>query len=1091
MKAQHFFALPLVCAAILLVFLPVSAFGQASFGTITGRVMDATGAFIPGAEVRVTNQGTNVTRTVRSDDLGNYEATHLHPALYTVRVENPGFKRFVHENIPLEAVAQVRIDVRLEIGDVATEVTVTGGAPVVESETSSISQYRPSQQLLDLPLNVIGSTAPFSQITILTPTAVEGSGSARSFGGTRRTTTNFNVDGVSSNSIVFGNQESNLQPSLDSVQEVKISYVNNKAEFADPGNLMIVTRSGQNEFHGSAFWHHYNSRLAARSFFAPTRGALDPVTGEEVTSQQNIFGGSLGGRIKRDRAFFFAAYENNYDPTPAPVTASVPTVKMRQGDFSDLTAVVRNPFTGQPFPGNIIPAALHNPASLKAQQKLYPLPNFGEPSLAVANFRGSFDRNSRVDKINSRVDYLFSEQHRAYARFGFTRNASNSLAGGFLPADFIGGHGNTLNRAPQGHVSSTYLIRPNLINEARAGIARHWVTTGGPVAGQELIDFIGIQGLVRQPPEERAAPNITITGFQGISWGGDNRRVANNYMFSDDLTWIQGRHTVKTGVEYRPQQYNGPTRPGFGVYAFTNRFTGQPYADFMLGLPNTTRREQERPLLYARWYSLSGFVQDDIRVSPRLTLNLGVRYDYNSPQVDKFDVISSFDRSTGSVVIPNNEVRKYIHPLFPAAAPVVTASEVGLPNSLRHPDKNNFLPRVGFAYRPFADARTVIRGGYGIYIDDLTADIFAAFLVRHGPFNFNEGFTNAITAGVPLLTFDRPFLDTGTRLGNLDVRGMDWNLRNPYTQQWNFTLEREALQNLGVRLSYIGTRTLRSTYRSNINKPMPSTERFTAARRPYPIYNEILFNEANGNQIYHAVSLNVERRMHRGLYFQANHTIAKMLTDTEDGSEGGPTMENPYDRSGFRGDSQWVPRHRFIGNLIWEVPVGQGRTLLSRPGWTDWVLGGWQVSGTFVARTGEYLTPTFSGSDPSNTNTIGGSADRIGNGNLPEGQRSIDRWFDASAFAVPPNGRFGNAGRGVIIGPGRNAVSLGLFKRFKVAEGHTVRVQGTATNALNSPSFGNPSLNISAPASVGRITDVQSRDFAGPREVSIGLRYEF
>jgi hypothetical protein len=1091
MKGLKVIPLRFVCAAAALVLLPVSTFGQATFSTITGRVVDATGAIVPGVEVRVTNQATNVTRAVYSDGFGNYEATHLLPGLYRVRVETPGFKRFVHENILLEALANVRIDVRLEVGDVATEVTVTAGAPVVESETMSISQYRPGQQLLDLPLNLVGTTAPFYQFTVITPTAHEAGGSARAFGGTRRTTTHFKVDGISSNSIVFGNQEGNLQPSVESVHEMKVNYINNPAEFADPGTLMIVTRSGQNDFHGSAYWQHYNTGLAARPFFAPTRGAVDPVTGEEVLAQQNIFGGSLGGPIKRDRAFFFGSYENNYDPTPQTVTANVPTLKMRQGDFSDVATAIRNPFTGQPFAGNIIPVGLHNSASVKAQQKLYPLPNFGAPNLAVANFRGSFDRDSRVDKINSRVDYVFSEKHTVHGRFGFTRNVSNSLAGGFLPADFIGGHHRTLNRAPQGHVSSTYIIAPNLVNEARAGVARHWVTTGGPLPGQELIDFIGIQGLVRQPPEERAAPNITITGFQSISWGGDNRRVANNYLFSDQLTWIKGRHTVKTGIEYRPQQYNGPARPGFGVYAFSTRFTGHGYADFLLGLPNTTRREQERPLLYARWYSLSGFVQDDFKVNPRLTLNLGLRYGYNSPQTDKFDVISTFDRRTGSVVVPTADVMRFIHPLFPSAVPIVTAAEVGLPRSLRHPDKNNFMPRVGFAYRPFADARTVVRGGYGMFIDELSADIFAAFLVRHGPFNFNEGFTNAITAGTPLLTFDRPFLEMGTRLGALDVRGMDWNLRNPYIQQWSFTLEREVAQNTGVRLSYIGTKTTRATYRSDINKPFPSTVPFSAARRPYPLYNEVIFNESAGNQTYHGFSLNLERRMHRGLYFQANHTIAKMLTDTEDASEGGPTMENPYDRAGFRGDSQWIPRHRFIGNLIWELPVGQGRTYLSRPGIVDWVLGGWQISSTYIARTGEYLTPTFSGSDPSNTNTIGGIADRIGDGNLPRGQRSIDRWFDASAFAVPPNGRFGNAGRGVIIGPSRQSLNLGLFKTFRIAEGHSLRVQGTATNALNRANFGNPNLNISVPAAVGRITSTQDRDFGGAREISIGLRYQF
>jgi hypothetical protein len=441
-------------------------------------------------------------------------------------------------------------------------------------------------------------------------------------------------------------------------------------------------------------------------------------------------------------------------------------------------------------------------------------------------------------------------------------------------------------------------------------------------------------------------------------------------------------------------------------------------------------------------------------------------------------------------VIPNNEVQEVHPPAVPERGAGGDRVRSG-PAELAAPPGQEQLPAAGglrlpaVRRRPHGDP-----GGYGIYIDDLTADIFAAFLVRHGPFNFNEGFTNAITAGVPLLTFDRPFLDFGTRLGNLDVRGMDWNLRNPYTQQWNFTLEREVGSRTGVRLSYIGTRpsgrptAATSTSHAEHGAVHGGAPAVTAS-------TEILFNEANGNQIYHAVSLNVERRMHRGLYFQANHTIAKMLTDTEDGSEGGPTMENPYDRSGFRGDSQWVPRHRFIGNLIWELPVGRGRQLLNRPGPVDWILGGWQISSTYVAQTGEYLTPRFSGADPSNTDNLRRVADRIGNGNLPSSQRTIDGWFDASAFALPPNGRFGNGGRGVIIGPGRQSVNLGVFKSFHITERSTIRVQGTATNALNRPVFGNPNLDISVPAAVGRIQSVQTRDFGGPREVMLGVRFDF
>jgi hypothetical protein len=422
--------------------------------------------------------------------------------------------------------------------------------------------------------------------------------------------------------------------------------------------------------------------------------------------------------------------------------------------------------------------------------------------------------------------------------------------------------------------------------------------------------------------------------------------------------------------------------------------------------------------------------------------------------------------------------------------PIVTASEVGLPRSLRHSDTNNFNPRVGFAFRPSADTQTVLRGGFGTFTQELTADILCAFLCRHGPFNLNEGFTNAITDGQPLLTFDRPFLDLGERLGALDVRGMDHNLRNPSAQQWNLTVERDMGFNTGLRVSYIGTRSTDITFRRNINQVQASTEPFSASRRPYPLYRDILFAESRGREIYNALAVNVERRLERGLYFQLAWTWAKKLTDTEDASEGGPTLENAYDLRGWRGNSQFVPRHRVGGNLIWELPVGSGRRYLDRAGPLDQVLGGWQVSLSYIAQTGDFLNPTFSGADPSNTQTFGGRPDRLADGNLPANQRSIDRWFDTSAFTRPPNGRFGDAGRGIIVGPGRWSVNMGLFKRFRLTDGSHLRFQATATNLFNRANFAPPNMNTSVAAG-GTITSIQTRDFAGPREIMLGLRYAF
>jgi hypothetical protein len=536
------------------------------------------------------------------------------------------------------------------------------------------------------------------------------------------------------------------------------------------------------------------------------------------------------------------------------------------------------------------------------------------------------------------------------------------------------------------------------------------------------------------------------------------------------------------GVEYRPQQYNNFVYPMFGSYTFTNRFTGYSYSDFLLGLPQTTSRNYPRPSQASRFWALSWFIQDDFKVAPRLTLSYGLRYEYDKPPVDAFDTIANFDPATGSIVVPNEKIlREYVNPLFPRAIPIVTASQAGYPERpLRRSDKNNFQPRFGFAWRPFGGTGTVVRGGYGVYMDDLTADLFAQ--MYGGPFRLTESFTNNIVNGVPDLTFTQPFPGVGAT-GALDMTGLSIDLRNAFVQQWNLTVERALAANLGLRLSYIGTKATQLIYGRNINQPWPSTVAFNQNRRPYPLYRNITSRENGGTQDYHALSTELQRRFSGGLQFEAAWTWAKNITDTDEvgTTEGGPTIENAYDRLRERADAQYSPRHRFVSNVIWELPFGNGRTWLNRSGAADWIFGGWQLSSTYTAQTGEFMSPQFTGTDPSNTQTLGGLPDRIGNGNLPTDQRSIDRWFDASAFVAPPNGRFGNSGRNILESPGRHALNLGLFKSFRPTEGVTLRVQATFTNVLNHPNFGYPNLNISAPASVGLVRSIQTRDSAGPR----------
>ncbi|MGH9341811.1 MAG: carboxypeptidase regulatory-like domain-containing protein [Acidobacteriota bacterium] len=1078
-------SVPVICSTFWF------AQAQVTFGEITGTVSDDTGAVVPGVSVTVSNQATNVSRTVISGDRGNYRGTHLVPGSYSVSAELSGFKRFVHEDIDVGALETVRIDIQLEVGELATEVTVESGAPVVNSENPTIAQSRTFRELRDLPTNIHGP-APLYKLTWLTPTAVQGGGSRRTFGGGRASTTHFYVDGASSNSPAFANQLGPLNPSFESLQEVRFEYVNARAEFSELGNVTAVTKSGGNEFHGTLFWNNIHSALSARPFFARTRGPIDPQTGEELFTQNNQVGGSLGGPIVRDKAFFFFSYDYDRDSRPDVITPNLPTLKMREGDFSELDIDIINPFTGEAFPNNNIPAEMLHPSSLAWQERFFPEPNFGPPDSFTDNFRGSFASLDELHQFVNRLDFNVFEKHGLYWRLMYNVRLPGNLEGG-LPPDIIGFRRQRSTGA-QMAVSDTWTLSPALINEFILSYGRrHADRRNLPVDPNQLIDMLGIQGLPEPPSDDFAPPDVRISGFHRVGIAGPTNYIEEIAQISDNLTWIKGRHTYKMGIAFVPQRYTSYRFGDGGRYDFKKTFTGFSYADFLLGLPQTTFVETERDTVYIRYYHLNWFFQDDFNLTPRLTLNYGIRWDYNSPQVDKFDVFSSFDPATGSVVVPSEASLAKVDPSFPEEIPILTADEAGFPGrGLRAGDKNNFAPRLGFAFRPFSNARSVVRGGYGIYYDDFTSGI-TANQIFSGPFTVERRFRNSIEGGEAVLTFDDPFLGQET-MGAIQFRFTAPDVVNPYIQQWNLTLEQDIGFNTGLRLSYIGSKGTQLTFRRNTNQPPPSTEPFSNDRRPLPFFGELRMTDNGGNSSYNALSVNLERKMRGGLYFQTNWTWAKSLADVDDDGnvERGIIIENAFCRACERGNTRYSPRHRLIANLIWELPFGAGRRFSMGQGFLDHLLGGWKISSTFIGQTGQFLTPEFSGSDPSNTDTFGGRPDRIGDGNLPSDQRSIDGWFDAGAFVVPPNGRFGNAGAGIIVGPGRAVFDFGLFKRFQIGDESWLRVQATATNAWGNPSFDVPEMNISNPGSRATIDSIYSRsDFAGPREIMLGLRFEF
>jgi len=535
-----------------------------------------------------------------------------------------------------------------------------------------------------------------------------------------------------------------------------------------------------------------------------------------------------------------------------------------------------------------------------------------------------------------------------------------------------------------------------------------------------------------------------------------------------------------------------------------------------LGLPRTATRSRPISPYYGSSIEWAVFFQDEWKVRPNLTLNWGLRYERHNPWVEQTDRLYSFDPATGSVVVPNSSVRSQIHPAFPAIIPIITAGQSGFPErALVRTDTNDLAPRFGFAWRSgWWDV--VVRGGYGVFYNFESRKAFAGeggggrgWDMVGGPFVATETFDNRITSGVPLWQWPQAFPAGPARaLGTQDIFAPSVNLTSSYAHQWNFTLEKQIRAN-GIRLSYIGTSGVQLPFLRNLNQPLRGTTPFSQNQRPLPYLRNVNYLDKGGNQIYNALQVELNRRLSRGLAINTSFTWAKNITDTQDSSIFGGAIEDNYDRARERGNERYTKRLDYRGTFLWEVPVGRERPFLKTlPAVAEGVLGGWTINTILTIGSGPWFSPAFQGRDISGTNVTQGRPDRICDGNLPRGQRTINRWFDASCFVLPEanSGRFGNSGRAVLEGPGWWGPALGLFKYFSLPgrESLKLRVEGRFSNVLNHPRFfstwgdsaqgglggPDPTYTITSP-SVGRLLRAGGQGLeeqSGSRTISLGLR---
>jgi hypothetical protein len=1046
---------------VLLLGSPASA--QLIVSTIRGSVSDPTGTAVTGANIKLVNAGTGIQREGISNDQGDYEIPDLPSGNYRVTVTRPGFKVFNVDNVILESTQIRRIDVKLELGAVTSEVTVRADAAVITTDSAKLQASFTGKRFDDAPWVGDGRNPQTILTTLPLVQATSGVYGVQLSGQPDKQVQTA-IDGIPGDG-------SSLQASnVHAMQEVDVVTGNNSAEFSRPAYISMATKGGTNQFHGRAVYWHQNSALADRNFF-------------DAKKPKNLFhtmNAEISGPVFRDRTFFLFSWTGQRWPSSTYNLLTVPTSLMRSGDFSELLGIARpvsikDPLSGAAFPGNVIPASRINANSVQTMQQFLPAPNLGGSGTLANNFGWLFPYPGdlfRWDSYEYRIDHKLTSKNTLWGRL-LTSKPLYVLAGS-LPAFTWTRVRDSLTLV----IEDTHVFSPGLVNTARFGLYRPNILDGtdvagfSPIKGDQAVKALGIQGVNPQGLSAMGFPRMDISGYPSLREqpGGVNQ-INKNWDYADSLTWAHGRHVLKFGGDFRYlTNFSGLVPEGsYGYFTFNGNFSGYGFSDFLLGLPFSSLRLNPLTNRTQLDNETGIYVQDTFKIASRLTLDLGLRWErFGAANYDDGRVYN-WDPASGNVLVPNS-VLGAVSPLFPKTINIVTGQAVQSPSS------RNFAPRIGVAWRPAGD-RFVVRGGYGLYTETLGPYARAQ---GGGPFQLTETFFNAVQNGQAQFSFPNPFPAGAGSVPSQSVSGFNRNTSNGQIHQFNATIERQV-HDIGLRLSYLGIRSRNLNYTREIDKPQPSLTPFAASRRPYPQFVSTQLAYNNGAANFNSLTLEAQRKVGQ-VTFDAHWAWASNYNNMLN-------LENPYAPLFWGRDPNTV-RHRVVLNVIWNLPFGHGHRLLgSAPRVVDQIVGGWQLYWIGYFETGQFFSPSFSGSDPSNTNTSGGLPNRVCNGNLPPGQRTITHWFDPSCFTAPAPGTFGISGANILEGPGLQLNNLTLGKTFPIRERLRFIFMAAAQNALNHPNFTNPAANISAPATVGVISSVAA--FAPARQIMLRGRIEF
>ena len=1046
----------------LLFSMPVLA--QTHRGSVRGTISDINGAVIPGLTVTLTNTATGESRSVETGEQGEYAISSLASGSYELKVEGQAFRKYI-DQIQLLVNQVLRRDITMEIPHPDVTTVDTTYEADLKKDSASLGTVIENRQVTGLPLD----GRNFYELSLLVPGAVppaQGSaGSVRgdfafSVNGAREDANNFLLDGVYNidpKLSTFG-----VRPSVDAIREFEMLTSTYDASFGrNPGaQVNVILNSGTNDFHGSVFGFHRNAALDARNFFAP---AGEP----KPKYLRNQFGGAIGGPIVSDRTFFFADYEGTRSREGITRITNVPTAEERVGNFSNsVFGVPTNPFTGMPFDGGIIPDFFIHPVG-RAIAALYPLPNRNVP---FQNFVSSPTQRDDNDSFDVRVDHHVTDRTQLAFRYSFgDRDLFEPFTGPSFSA--VPGFGDFVKRRSQnGMVALTWVMTPNLVNETRGAFSR--VAAAVNQEASVLNSEVGLP-TISPRPRDLGLSFITITGYSPLGDEGNNPQhsVTNVYQLLNNASYTRGNHLFKFGADIRFSEQNAfRDVESRGRLQFSPFFqlTGNALADMLFGFPLLTSVARVDNPQQIRTESYNFFLNDSWRVTPRLTLTAGLRYEYNSPPVDASDRATVFDLNTRNIVAVGTN---------------------GVPRSGFEADKNNFAPRVGFAWS--IRESTVLRGGYGVYYDQSPLAPAEA-LYFNSPFFDNNIFFSL--PGLPL-TLSDPFPAFFPFPLPDSALAIQRDMRTGYMQHWNFNIEQQIGSNNVLEVAYVGSKGTKLLTARDINQPQPQVlpPGLPFVPRPDPRFDDIDLLESRGNSNYHALQTRFQQRLFHGLTSLVSYTWSKSIDDASNffSSAGDPNFpQNSFNVAAERGRSNFDVRHRLSLSYSYSLPFGKGRTHLADDGWVSTVLTGWETHGIVTLQSGRPFTVALlSELDNSGTgrSILGFGANDRPNvvGNPEISNPTPDRWFNAAAFAFPPQGTFGNAGRNILDGPGFQNVNASLMKNTALTERLNLQFRAEVFNLFNHPNFNLPDNFLGSPT-FGRISS--ARD---PRHIQFGLKFLF